>query len=49
MTRVLVVAAHPDDAEISMGMRIHDYARQGAEIAAALASAGEDGPTASGR
>lgn len=32
MTSVLVVAAHPDDAEISMGMRIHDYACQGAQV-----------------
>ncbi|MFG3590619.1 PIG-L deacetylase family protein [Streptomyces sp. NPDC047990] len=32
MTTVLVVVAHPDDAEIAMGMRIHWYAQHGARI-----------------
>ncbi|MEH6373917.1 PIG-L family deacetylase [Streptomyces sp. KLMMK] len=32
MTTVLVVVAHPDDAEIAMGMRMHWYARTGARI-----------------
>ncbi|MFG2645934.1 PIG-L deacetylase family protein [Streptomyces sp. NPDC048370] len=32
MTTILIVVAHPDDAEISMGMRIHEYARGGAHI-----------------
>ncbi|MFD8984305.1 PIG-L deacetylase family protein [Streptomyces sp. NPDC059564] len=32
MKSVLVVVAHPDDAEISMGMRIRWYAEQGARV-----------------
>ncbi|MFE5797151.1 PIG-L deacetylase family protein [Streptomyces sp. NPDC056503] len=32
MTTVLIVVAHPDDAEIAMGMRIHEYARRGAQV-----------------
>lgn len=32
MTTVLVVVAHPDDAEIAMGMRMHWYALNGARI-----------------
>ncbi|WP_395108331.1 PIG-L deacetylase family protein [Actinomadura sp. SCN-SB] len=32
MTTVLIVVAHPDDAEIAMGMRIHWYARNGARV-----------------
>lgn len=29
---VLIVVAHPDDAEIAMGMRMHWYARNGARV-----------------
>ncbi|MEV6578643.1 PIG-L family deacetylase [Streptomyces sp. NPDC051582] len=32
MKSVLVVVAHPDDAEISMGMRIHWYAQNGVRV-----------------
>ncbi|CAM5241196.1 PIG-L family deacetylase OS=Streptomyces microflavus OX=1919 GN=Smic_04920 PE=4 SV=1 [Streptomyces microflavus] len=32
MKSVLIVVAHPDDAEISMGMRIHWYTRNGARV-----------------
>lgn len=50
MTTVLVVAAHPDDAEISMGMRIHDYARQGAQVwVHCLTTGTRSGPTADQR
>lgn len=50
MTTVLVVAAHPDDAEISMGMRIHDYARQGAQVRVHCLTTGtRPGPTADQR
>ncbi|MEU8759859.1 PIG-L family deacetylase [Streptomyces sp. NPDC048659] len=32
MKTVLIVVAHPDDAEIAMGMRIHEYARHGVRV-----------------
>lgn len=32
MTTVLIVGAHPDDAEIAMGMRMRWYALQGARV-----------------
>lgn len=31
-TKVLIIVAHPDDAEISMGMRIYDYVQNGCEV-----------------
>ena len=31
-TKVLIIVAHPDDAEISMGMRIYDYVQSGCEV-----------------
>lgn len=30
--KVLIIVAHPDDAEISMGMRIYDYVQYGCEV-----------------
>ena len=32
MTAVLIVVAHPDDAEIAMAMRIRSYAQNGADV-----------------
>ncbi|MFF3265069.1 PIG-L family deacetylase [Streptomyces sp. NPDC002932] len=32
MKSVLIIVAHPDDAEISMGMRIHWYVQNGARV-----------------
>lgn len=32
VTTVLIVVAHPDDAEIAMGMRMHWYARNGTRV-----------------
>lgn len=31
-TKILIIVAHPDDAEISMGMRIYDYVQSGCEV-----------------
>ncbi|MFD4370070.1 PIG-L deacetylase family protein [Streptomyces sp. NPDC058486] len=44
MTTVLIVVAHPDDAEIAMGMRIHEYARQGARVHVHCLTTGAPGP-----
>ncbi|MYS36791.1 LmbE family N-acetylglucosaminyl deacetylase [Streptomyces sp. KhCrAH-43] len=44
MTTVLIVVAHPDDAEIAMGMRIHEYARQGARVWVHCLTTGAPGP-----
>ncbi|WP_327357720.1 PIG-L deacetylase family protein [Streptomyces sp. NBC_01304] len=45
MTYVLIVVAHPDDAEIAMGMRIRAYADAGARIRVHCLSTGTPGPT----
>lgn len=44
MTTVLIVVAHPDDAEIAMGMRIHEYATQGARVWVHCLTTGAPGP-----
>lgn len=44
MTNVLVVVAHPDDAEISMGMRIRAYALGGARVRIHCLTTGTPGP-----
>ncbi|MFG2386704.1 PIG-L deacetylase family protein [Streptomyces avermitilis] len=44
MKTVLVVVAHPDDAEISMGMRIRWYALNGARIRVHCLTTGSRGP-----
>ncbi|WP_149180699.1 PIG-L family deacetylase [Streptomyces sp. TRM49041] len=44
MTTVLIVVAHPDDAEIAMGMRIYEYARQGARVWVHCLTTGAPGP-----
>ncbi|MFJ8273819.1 PIG-L deacetylase family protein [Streptomyces sp. NPDC094154] len=44
MTFVLVVVAHPDDAEISMGMRIRAYADDGARVRVHCLTPGAPGP-----
>nr|BBG91922.1 deacetylase [Streptomyces sp.] len=44
MKAVLVVVAHPDDAEIGMGMRIHWYARNGARVRVHCLTTGTPGP-----
>ncbi|MFE4664593.1 PIG-L deacetylase family protein [Streptomyces sp. NPDC056716] len=41
---VLVVVAHPDDAEIAMGMRIRDHARRGAHVRVHCLTTGSPGP-----
>lgn len=44
MTFVLVVVAHPDDAEIAMGMRIRAYAEDGACVSVHCLTPGAPGP-----
>ncbi|MFJ3363516.1 PIG-L deacetylase family protein [Streptomyces anthocyanicus] len=44
MTSVLVVVAHPDDAEIAMGMRIHWYALNGATVRVHCLTTGTPAP-----
>ncbi|MBT2505888.1 PIG-L family deacetylase [Streptomyces sp. ISL-98] len=44
MTTVLVAVAHPDDAEISMGMRIRQYAIDGAKVWVHCLTTGAPGP-----
>ncbi|MFD9562209.1 PIG-L deacetylase family protein [Streptomyces sp. NPDC059994] len=44
MTSVLVVVAHPDDAELAMGMRIRDYALTGARVHVHCLTTGAPGP-----
>ncbi|MGW4517309.1 PIG-L deacetylase family protein [Streptomyces sp. NPDC004393] len=44
MTFVLVVVAHPDDAEIAMGMRIRAYAEDGARVRVHCLTPGAPGP-----
>ncbi|MGW4955439.1 PIG-L deacetylase family protein [Streptomyces parvulus] len=44
MTSVLVVVAHPDDAEIAMGMRIHGYALNGATVRVHCLTTGTPAP-----
>ncbi|MGH8938774.1 MAG: PIG-L family deacetylase, partial [Actinomycetes bacterium] len=44
MTTVLVVVAHPDDAEIAMGMRMHWYALNGARVRVHCLTTGAPGP-----
>ncbi|WP_405533400.1 PIG-L family deacetylase [Streptomyces avidinii] len=41
MKSVLVVVAHPDDAEISMGMRIHWYTQRGVRVRVHCLSTGK--------
>ncbi|MFF4410405.1 PIG-L deacetylase family protein [Streptomyces sp. NPDC001404] len=47
MTTVLIAVAHPDDAEIAMGMRMHFYARTGARVRVHCLTTGA--PTPDGR
>ncbi|MGH3905884.1 MAG: PIG-L family deacetylase [Pseudonocardiaceae bacterium] len=44
MTTVLIVVAHPDDAEIAMGMRMHWYAVNGARVRVHCLTTGAPGP-----
>ncbi|MFE0055404.1 PIG-L deacetylase family protein [Streptomyces sp. NPDC059003] len=44
MTSVLVIVAHPDDAEIAMAMRIRAYALSGARVRVHCLSTGAPGP-----
>lgn len=47
MTTVLVVAAHPDDAEIAMGMRIRDYVLAGTAVRVHCLTTGAPDPDGS--
>ncbi|MFE6905756.1 PIG-L deacetylase family protein [Streptomyces erythrochromogenes] len=49
MNSVLVVVAHPDDAEISMGMRIRWYAQKGVRVRVHCLSTGKPGEDGSTR
>ncbi|WP_340682648.1 PIG-L family deacetylase [Amycolatopsis coloradensis] len=44
MKKVLVIVAHPDDAEIGMGMRIHWYSANGADVDVHCLSRGSASP-----
>lgn len=44
MTTVLIVVAHPDDAEIAMGMRIRWYATNGARVRVHCLTTGTPAP-----
>jgi len=44
MTTVLIVVAHPDDAEIAMGMRMRWYALNGAWVRVHCLTTGAPGP-----
>ncbi|MEV6987016.1 PIG-L family deacetylase [Sphaerisporangium sp. NPDC051017] len=44
MKTVLVVVAHPDDAEIAMGMRMHWYALNGVRVRVHCLTTGAPGP-----
>jgi LmbE family N-acetylglucosaminyl deacetylase len=44
MTTVLIVVAHPDDAEIAMGMRMRWYALNGAQVRVHCLTTGAPGP-----
>ncbi|MEU7179485.1 MULTISPECIES: PIG-L deacetylase family protein [Streptomyces] len=44
MTTVLIVVAHPDDAEIAMGMRMLAYAQSGARVRVHCLTTGSPGP-----
>ena len=45
MTTVLIVVAHPDDAEIAMGMRMLSYARSGVRVRVHCLTTGRPGPS----
>lgn len=49
MKKIMIIAAHPDDAEIGMGMKICEYSERGDRVFLLLATKGECKRSCSGR